>query len=90
MRSSPDPSEFKPPRRGLSRLFDTNSRDEIRQRHGRMVHISFVAIPVLPVIVIASPPTTWWEPVLASAASGLATAMGRLVWNYVVQVRRLA
>ncbi|OQD51857.1 hypothetical protein BM536_037730 [Streptomyces phaeoluteigriseus] len=47
-----------------------------------MVHIPFVAIPVLPVIVIASP-SPGMESLLVSAAAAATAAIGRLVWNFV-------
>lgn len=90
MRSSPNPGGPKPPRRRLLRAFDTNSRDENSQRHGRMVHIPFVAMPALPVIVIATPSPYTGESLLASLAAACAAGIGRLVWNFLVHERRMA
>lgn len=90
MRSSPNPGGPKPPRRRLFRAFDTNSRDENSQRHGRMVHIPFVAMPALPVIVIATPSPYTGESLLASLAAAFAAGIGRLVWNFLVHERRMA
>lgn len=71
MRSPPNPGGSKPPRRRLFRVFDTNSRDGISQRHGRVVHIPFIAVPgwrplkwcsrSWPVCAPGSPPRCpWW------------------------------
>lgn len=90
MRSSPNPGGPKPPRRRLFHAFDTNSRDENNQRHGRMVHIPFVAMPALPVIVIATPSPYTGESLLASLAAAFAAGIGRLVWNFFTHERRMA
>jgi hypothetical protein len=50
----------------------------------------FIAVPALPLIVIAVPSTGTWHSLLASAAAACAAAIGRLVWNFVVHERRLA
>lgn len=83
MKSSPNLRGFKPPRRRPFRVFDTNRRDGNSQRHERMVHIPFIAVPALPVIVIASP-FSGAESLLVSAATATAAAIGRLAWNFVI------
>jgi hypothetical protein len=83
MTSSLDPEGTKPAREGRFPAGETNRRDEIPQRNGRLVHIPFVAIPVLPVIVIAGPDWTQWETIAASMAAAAITAIGRLAWRFV-------
>ncbi|MFF8883280.1 hypothetical protein [Streptomyces flaveolus] len=55
-----------------------------------MVHIPFVAMPVLPVIVIAAPSPNAGESLLASLAAAFAAGIGRLVCNFIVHERRMA
>jgi hypothetical protein len=55
-----------------------------------MVHIPFVALPALPVIVIATPSPYTGESLLASLAVTFAAGIRRLVWNFLVHERRMA
>ncbi|MEV1025836.1 hypothetical protein [Streptomyces sp. NPDC050264] len=55
-----------------------------------MVHIPFIAIPAVPVIVICSPSAVATDSFLASVAVSLTAAIGRLVWNFTAQYRRVA
>lgn len=90
MTFSPDLSGPKPPRRRPFRSLDHNRRDEITQRHGRVVHIEYVAIPAVPVVLISLPaPADWTEWVLSAGAAALAL-LGRLAWNFVTHRLRTA
>ncbi|WP_159394678.1 hypothetical protein [Streptomyces parvulus] len=49
-----------------------------------------MAMPALPVIVIATPSPYTSESLLASLAAAFAAGIGRLVWNFLVHERRMA
>jgi hypothetical protein len=55
-----------------------------------MVHIPFVAMPALPVILIATPSTSTGQSVLVSLAAACAGGIGRLAWNFFVHERHMA
>lgn len=90
MRSSPDPAGPKPPRGRLFRSADSNRRDEIPQRHERTVHIEYIAIPVVPIVMISSPTPTGLTDWVLSAGTAALALLGRLAWNYVTPGPRTA
>lgn len=90
MTSSPGPDEAKPPRGKRFRGPDPNSRDENTQRHGRPVHMEYVAIPVLPIVVITLPDVSSLTEWLVSAGLAGLTLLGRLARNYVTSTPRIA
>ncbi|GGR48116.1 hypothetical protein GCM10010497_59360 [Streptomyces cinereoruber] len=78
----------KPARGGRFRVSDTSRRDENTQRHDRLVHTGFIAIPATPIVVIAIPnwnPWDAWQSWIASAVLTGLMVISRLVWNFATQ-----
>lgn len=84
----PDPGERKPLNEGLSRVCDSNSRDENTQRNGLVVHVAFVAAPVTPLIAISTAPAPSGDTLIASVLAPLAALAAASVWPLVCRYAR--